>query len=138
MEIFIDATNQVAGRMASFAAKRALLGDIVKIFNCENTVITGDRLMLINEFKKKKELTHKKGPFYPTMSDRFVRRIVRGMLPHKQKRGSDALRRVMCYLGVPENFKDKKMQQVEGADVIKKKVAKYAKVSDICKVMGGK
>jgi large subunit ribosomal protein L13 len=138
MEINIDATDQIVGRMVSFAAKRALVGNTVNIFNCEKAVITGDKRMLLEKYKHRKELTHRKGPFYPTMPDRFVRRIVRGMLPYKQKKGSDALRRVMCYIGVPENFKGKKMQAPKGASIIERKAPKYVKVSEICRLIGGK
>jgi large subunit ribosomal protein L13 len=138
MEIFIDATNKIVGRMATFVAKRALLGDSINILNCDKAVITGAKDMLVRKYRHRAELTHMKGPYFPKMSDRFVRRIVRGMVPHKQKKGADAFRRVMCYIGVPENFKDKKFQQIAGTDVIERKVPKYVTISTICKLIGGK
>lgn len=137
MEIYIDATGQILGRMATFVAKRALLGDTVKILNCGKAVVTGSRYAIIAEWRAKKNLTHQKGPYFPTMADRFVRRVVRGMLPRKQSRGTEALKRVMCYIGVPPGFKDKKLQQVEGAGIADKQVPKYVTVSQICKFMGG-
>ena len=76
MEIFIDATNQIVGRMASFVAKRALIGDSINILNCDKAVITGAKDMLVRKYRHRAELVHMKGPYYPKMSDRFVRRII--------------------------------------------------------------
>ena len=36
----IDATNLILGRLASYAAKKAQLGENVDIINCEAAVIT--------------------------------------------------------------------------------------------------
>ena len=41
--MIIDANNLILGRMATFIAKQALLGEDIKIVNCEKAVITGDR-----------------------------------------------------------------------------------------------
>jgi len=60
------------------------------------------------------------------------------MLPYKQKKGLDAFKRVMCWIGVPGEFKDKKMETVEGASVFKMQNLKYLKVGDICKFLGKK
>ena len=43
------------------------------------------------------------------MPERIVKRAVRGMLPHKQARGREALKRVMCYNVVPSELEGKEM-----------------------------
>ena len=40
--MIINADNLVLGRMAAIAAKQALLGEDVRIVNCEKAIITGD------------------------------------------------------------------------------------------------
>src|SRR4030042_3500372 len=100
--IVIDASNLILGRMANFAAKQALLGNEVKIINCEKAVISGKRENVFDEFLNRRERgTPRKGPFIHRMPDKIVRRTIRGMLPWKKSRGKEAYRRVMCYYGIP-------------------------------------
>ncbi len=139
MEIYIDATNLILGRIASYAAKKALLGDSVKIMNCGFAVITGDKKYLINRYCEKMQMGNpSNGPFIPRLSDRFVRRVVRGMLPYKKPKGRDALKRVMCYSGVPAEFEGKKMITIVSADVSKTKSLRYMPIKEICRIIGGK
>ncbi|MBI5073266.1 uL13 family ribosomal protein [Candidatus Woesearchaeota archaeon] len=83
--IIIDATNLIVGRFATFAAKQALLGEEIAIVNCEKAFITGSKEHILNEYKRKRSIgTWATGPFYHRQPDRLVRRMIRGMLPHKQ------------------------------------------------------
>lgn len=118
--IVIDASNLILGRMATFAAKQALLGQEVRIINVEKAVISGKKKTVISETKKDMERgTPAKGPFIPHMADRYVRRTIRGMLPYKQPKGAEAYKRVLCYTGVPEELKNEKTTTVNGASVEK-------------------
>lgn len=103
--IVIDANKKVAGRLASVVAKLLLKGENVVVVNAEKAVVSGRPETIIKRFK---ELRSKgdpyKGPFYPKRPDRIFRRMVRGMLPYKKKKGKDALRRLKVYIGVPEEF----------------------------------
>lgn len=138
MERIIDATNLILGRMAAKIAKAALLGDNVTIVNCENAVISGDKQMVFANYKRLREMgTHTTGPFLHRMPDRFVKRAIRGMLPH-QSRGLDAFRRIKCYIGVPEELKNKKFESVENAKAERLSILKRVKVKDICRFLGGK
>ncbi|MBW2969623.1 50S ribosomal protein L13 [Candidatus Woesearchaeota archaeon] len=138
-EINIDATNAIVGRLATYVAKQALLGNSVNIFNCESAVISGKFSFVRHKwYLRFFDLGRpEKGPFRSRMPDRFVRRSIRGMLDYKHERGRSAFERVMCYIGVPEKFKDKKLIKVS-------KEAKslpshyYVKVGDLCKSLGGK
>ena len=65
-----------------------------------------------------------------------MRRIVRGMLPYKQPRGKEAFKRVMCWKGVPEQFKDAK--SVKFGDASKLPNFKFVTLGEISKYLGGK
>ena len=54
--MIIDATNIILGRLASFAAKHALLGETIEIINCENAVITGNKKRTLEADEMKKDL----------------------------------------------------------------------------------
>jgi large subunit ribosomal protein L13 len=132
--IVIDATNLILGRFATYAAKQALLGNEVRIINVEKAIISGARARTIADFKRDRQMgVHTKGPFVPRMADRFVRRVVRGMLPYKQPKGADALKRVMCYKGCPEEFKDIKVFDLAHCSVDKLPTLKYITVEEALK-----
>jgi large subunit ribosomal protein L13 len=110
-KIVIDATDTVLGRLASYATKQALLGKIVTIVNCEETIIKGNARMIINEYKHLvlRGGNSLKGPFHIKRNpERIVKRTIRGMLDYKYKRGEDALKKIMCYNGVPKEFESEK------------------------------
>jgi len=137
--MIIDATNAIAGRLASVVAKKALLGEKIEVVNCENAVISGNRRWLIEKFKARRQRGHPyKGPFYPTRPDRVLRRMIRGMLPRKTARGMAAFRRVMCYVGVPDRLKEKEITRIEEADASKLRTIKFIKLGDLCKEIGWK
>ena len=135
----INADNLIAGRFATVAAKSALLGENVEIINCATAVIGGDRKRIFAEYQRKRNLgTHRKGPFFIRQPDRFVKRLIRGMLPHRQDKGAKALKRIMCYSGVPAGAKVEDYQSIEAAHVGKLKSTKFVTIRDICRNMGGK
>lgn len=136
--MIIDATDLIVGRIAAFAAKQALLGKKVDIVNCENAIISGNIDQITKRYKQKVSFggPHN-GPFVPKVPDRYLRRVVRGMLPYKQEKGKSALKRVMCYLSVPEELKDKKLETIKEASFKKLPYAKYIKLSDLMKKLKG-
>jgi large subunit ribosomal protein L13 len=139
MMIIIDATNLIVGRMATTAAKQALLGEEVKIINAEKAIISGSKDYVFAHYKQKFDRgVHTKGPFIPRMPDRFTRRIIRGMLPMAGARGRDAFKRILCYIGTPDEFKGKETFNVPGADAIKLPSTKKVSVGEICKLLGAK
>ena len=60
------------------------------------------------------------------------------MLPHKQERGKLALKRIKCYKGIPDEFKDKESITIPNADIKKTQTLKYIYLSELCKLMGNK
>ena len=114
----IDGGGLILGRLASTVAKRLLTEtdrEIV-IVNAERVVISGTKEKLFKEYKKRRDRgSREKGPFYPKMPDRIVKRTIRGMLPYKQAKGREALARLKVYLGIPEEYKTVERQKVANA-----------------------
>merc|ERR1711977_394883 len=106
--VVIDARGHLMGRLASFVAKEALLGQKVVVVRCEELVVSGsfirNKLKLLMKRNKRMNTNPKKGPFHHrSPTDMFVR-VVRGMIPHKLYRGSAAFQRVKAVEGVPAPF----------------------------------
>jgi len=139
MVTIIDGTKMLLGRLASNVAKRALLGEEVAIVNSEKVVISGSKKYIM---ERRLELLHvgqpNYGPFYPRAPDRFVKRVIKGMLPCKRARGREALKRVKCYIGFPEDFKKEKLQNLENADSKRLQYRKVVTIGAISKRMGVK
>ena len=134
--MIIDGKDLIAGRVATFAAKRSLLGEKVDIINCEEMVITGNKKNVIDKYMRKKSMgVPSKGPFQPRMPDMFVRKIIRGMLPYKQHKGKEAFKRVKCYIGSPKSIKGEPTV-VKQASIDKVPNLKFVKVKEICKQLG--
>ncbi len=134
----IDATNLILGRLATYAAKKALEGEKIDIVNSEKAVIVGKKEDILKKYKQRRERGDPHhGPFFPIQSDRIVRRTIRGMLPYKQAKGREAFENVRCYKGVPSKFKDKKLETIKSAK-LSDEIVKYLKIERISKFLGGK
>jgi len=137
--MIIDANNLILGRLGTYVAKQALLGEKIDIVNCENAVVTGDRKRIFEDYDRFLRMgTPSKGPFIRRMPDRFVKRSIRGMLPYKKERGRIAFKNIMCYRGVPESMKNQKFDTLKEASVGKVPNLKYIKIKEICMHIGGK
>jgi len=138
-ERIIDATDLIAGRVATFAAKAALNGDTVHVINCEKARITGrPAYVLEDQLHMRRRGNINKGPYVYKPSDMYMRRIIRGMLPIRFTRGRRAHERVRCYLGVPEAFKTKPTETFECANVKKVKSVTSISLQQISKAVGGR
>ena len=137
--IIIDAKDKVLGRIATYAAKQALLGEEVKIVNCDKAVITGKKQEILARYVQRRERgIPTRGPFFPRMPDRLVRRTVRGMLPWSQTRGREAFKRVLCYVGMPAEFESQKAIVIKEADVSKTINTNFITVRELTKLLGAK
>ena len=137
--MIIDAENLILGRMATYVAKKAILGEKIDVVNCEKAIITGSKEKIVEKYRKIVELGGPfKGPYLTRIPDRFVRRVIRGMLPYKQGKGKEAFHRVMCYISVPYELKNQKMIKLEEADISRVKSLKYMTVGDVCKSLRGR
>ncbi len=135
--MIIDAKDTILGRLSSYAAKQALLGNKVNVINCEEAVVSGKRSAILREYiRRVHRKAPTKAPFFYRRPDMFVRRTIRGMLPFKRARGRDTFRNVKCYIGVPEYLKNEKVLRIDGAEAEKLRSTDYLKVKDICRATG--
>jgi len=134
----IDASGLILGRMASKVAKRLLRGEPVTIVNAEKATLSGKNLSRLKEANAFLKIGHpRKGPFHPRRPDQIVRRTVKGMLPHRQPKGADALRRLRVFLGVPRELKTAPLQTIPEAHMSKLKCP-YTTVEELAKQIGYK
>lgn len=137
--MIIDASNLIVGRIATVVAQKALLGEKIDIVNSEKAIITGSKEQVFARFKQKYDMgIPSRGPFVHRSADRLLRRSIRGMLPYKQAKGETAFKNIMCWIGVPEEFKDKKFDTIENANVSKVPTLKYVTLGQVSKYLGGK
>ena len=116
----IDGKGHILGRLASEVAKELLkeTEKRIAIVNAEHVVISGSKETIFREYKERKDRgSREKGPFFPKMPDRILKRTIRGMLPYKRARGRDALSRLRVYLGIPEEYEAEVKKNVEHASV---------------------
>lgn len=107
-QIIIDATGAPLGRLASYAAKQALLGKDIIIINCNNAIISGNKSSIIERYReyRKRGGSSLKGPHFPKSPERIIKRTVRGMLSYQEGRGRIALKKVICYNDIPAEYKE--------------------------------
>jgi len=136
MTAIIDANGATLGRLSTNAAKRLLNGEEISIVNSEKAIIIGKKTTIKNTYKKKREVgTYRKGPFFPRMPDRIVKRTVRGMIPYQTPHGRAAFKRLKCYMGVPKEFEGKKFETIEDA---KKQPINYITIEELSKSLGAR
>jgi len=107
--IVIDARAHMLGRLASVVAKQILSGYQIVVVRCEEISISGG---LVRQKSKYERFLRKKHNTNPTRAgawhyrapSRIFWRTVRGMVPHKTKRGAAALERLKVFEGVPPPF----------------------------------
>lgn len=135
----IDGNSLILGRLSTFVAKQALLGEDISIVNSEKIVITGDPRYIIGKYKRAIDRgTPFKGPFISRRPDLFLRRIIRGMLPYKKVRGKKAFKRIRCYYGIPKDLKTKNLLTIEEARLWTSNALKFITIDDLCKSLGWK
>ncbi|MEM3609524.1 MAG: 50S ribosomal protein L13 [Candidatus Anstonellales archaeon] len=137
--VFIDCSFYPFGRISSYAAKMALKGYKVFLLNVEKIIITGSKKQILERFVWKRSLQNKANPEHspklPRVPHLMVKRMVRGMLPYKTKRGREAYKRIKAYIGIPEEFKDKKLSEIP---IERKQYNRYVTIQEICAHLGYK
>jgi len=137
--MIIDGKNLIMGRLATYAAKQALLGNQISIINSEKVIITGDKNKTLAKEREKLARGYPyKGPFVQRNEEKFLKRAIRGMLPYKQERGRLALKRIKCYTGTPKELENKETITIPQANIKKTQTLKYIYLSELCKLMGKK
>ena len=138
--ILVNAEGKVLGRLASFAAKKAIEGEQITIVNAEKAIISGSKGDAVKKMKTRLGLKGKgnpeKGPKFSRMPDRALRKAVRGMLPWKSKRGKQAYSQVHVYIGLPEEFAEKKFTEPPKAK--EKEFRKAVELGEVCRMLGAR
>lgn len=119
-EIVLDAADAVVGRLASFAAKKAIQGNSIVVINSEKAKIIGNKKIVLEKYLARTRLGKgvQKGPIISRQPAQLLRRAIRGMLERKRTRGREAFKRVKCYEGVPQNYADKEKISVGTKEAI--------------------
>lgn len=115
-KVIIDAEGAIFGRLCSFAAKNALEGNEIIIVNSEKAVITGNKQGIIQKYVNLRASGghSQKRPRYTKIPSYMIKRGIRGMLPdHRKGIGKQALSKIRCYEGIPEEFKGQKMNDIQ-------------------------
>ncbi|RNA37102.1 60S ribosomal L13A [Brachionus plicatilis] len=106
--LVIDARGHLLGRLAAVVAKSILQGQKVAIVRCENVNISGsfyrNKLKYLEFLKKRCAIQPSRGAFHFRAPSKIFARTVRGMVPHKTKRGKEALQRLKCFEGIPAPY----------------------------------
>ena len=137
--VVVDGTNLLAGRLSSNVAKLLLQGNHVTIINCEKILISGNRRNIIQNYKNflgiSSILHPEHGPYHPRRPDTIIARMIRGMLPRKKPSGSEALRRLRTYVGVPSGLGASKKTSFDNAKITRP-IANYTSMSELAKEVG--
>jgi large subunit ribosomal protein L13 len=136
MVAIIDAQGAVLGRLCTAVAKRLLKGEEIAVVNAEKAIVTGKKTMIKEHYKHEREVgTYRKGPFYPRMPDRMVKRTVRGMIPYQEPHGRAAYKRLKCYIGIPKEFQGTTFEKITEAE---KHPAEFMTMQEIAHFLGAK
>lgn len=110
----VDATGAPLGRLASQLAEQLLDGQQITVVNAERAIIVGDTNEIQQRYKHKRDRggTKRKGPHFPRMPDKILKRTVRGMLPYQRARGRQALKNLKAHIGVPDDLGDAEMERL--------------------------
>jgi large subunit ribosomal protein L13 len=136
--IIINAENQLIGRLSSYIAKKALLGEKIVIINSEKAVISGNKKEILDKYKRKVKMgIPLGGPYFPKRPEFILKRTIRGMLPYKQEKGRTALENITCHRGTPSEYDGKQIHETN-FHVSKIKKTKYLSLNEISKELGAK
>lgn len=113
---FVNAEGLIVGRLCSKVAKRLLNGEEVIILNAEKAVFSGKKKAKVLEGHIFLEVgAPARGPFHYRRPDRYLRKVVRGMVPYKQPKGKNAFKRLKVFMGIPLEFKNQQLITFEEA-----------------------
>ncbi|KAB0402100.1 hypothetical protein E2I00_012647 [Balaenoptera physalus] len=106
--LVLDGRGHLLGRLAAIVAKQVLLGRKVVVVRCEGINISGNfyrnKLKYLAFLRKRMNTNPSRGPYHFRAPSRIFWRTVRGMLPHKTKRGQAALDRLKVFDGIPPPY----------------------------------
>lgn len=137
--IYVDATNQIAGRLSSKVAKLLISGKRVVVVNAEKSLLSGSRTSVVREWQERLEISSHVnpiyGPIHPRRPDNILKRMVRGMVPRKKAKGVTAMKRLRVYVGLPAGVQTEKLTQFKDATA-PRPVPVYVTMKELSKTLG--
>merc|ERR1712012_444395 len=117
--VVIDGSGHLIGRLASVIAKSILQGQRVVVVRCEQINISGNfyrnKLKVLDYLRKRMNTKPSRGPYHFRAPSKCLFKVVRGMIPHKTKRGMEALNRLKVFDGIPIPYDRQKRMVVPSA-----------------------
>ena len=139
--IVIDAAGMISGRLCSKVAKLIISGNKVVVVNADRAVMTGSKSSIKKSWEEWLEIgsitNPLQGPYHPRTPDRILQRMVRGMLPMRKAKGTNSLKRLRVYNGVPVEFSRIKMTVLDDVKATKP-LAFYTTIGEVAKLIGWK
>merc|ERR1712048_500435 len=118
-KILIDGSGHLMGRLASTIAKQILMGQKIVVVRCEEICISGNfyrnKLKVLEYLRKRMNTKPSRGPYHFRAPSKCLFKVVRGMIPHKTKRGMEALNRLKVFDGIPPPYDRQKRMVVPSA-----------------------
>jgi len=123
-------------------AKELLSGQKVVICRAEEVNISGsffrNKLKFLQFLRKRTNTNPKRGPIHYRSPARMVWRVIRGMIPHKTKRGAAAMERLKVFEGIPHPYdKTKRAVIPQALRVLRSNpTRKFTRLGDLSTEMG--
>jgi large subunit ribosomal protein L13 len=137
--LYIDASEQIAGRLCSILAKELIAGKRIVVLNAEKALVSGRSSSVFRQWQARLEIySHVNpiyGPIHPRKPDNILRRMVRGMVPKTKTKGRSAMSRLRVYIGVPEKYAGVKTSKFEDA-MARRPIPQYTTIAEISKNIG--
>jgi large subunit ribosomal protein L13 len=116
-----------------------LKGHRVRVVNAEKTMMSGNRYMIIDSYRKFLTISSAtnpiNGPVHPRRPDRILTKMIRGMLPKRKSSGISSFKRLRVYISVPPELKDANMETFKNSK-IRKPQSYYLSLGDVAKEIG--
>ncbi|MEM2067449.1 MAG: 50S ribosomal protein L13 [Nitrososphaerota archaeon] len=118
--VVVDGSGHRLGRLASKVAKMLLSGRRVVVVNADKVLVTGTKSAILERYLKLVGRTwyssiEEPKVWYPRRADRILWYTIARMLPRRQPKGREALKRLKVYVGVPEGLEKSNLTRLEDA-----------------------
>ncbi|XP_078180014.1 large ribosomal subunit protein uL13y [Carex rostrata] len=117
--IVVDGRQHMLGRLAAIIAKELLNGQRVVVVRCEEICMSGglvrQKMKYLRFLRKRMNTKPSHGPIHFRAPSKILWRTIRGMIPHKTKRGAAALANLKVYEGVPPPYDKMKRRVIPDA-----------------------
>jgi large subunit ribosomal protein L13Ae len=115
----VDGKGHLKGRLASYIAKELMNGQRVTVIRCESINISGslfrNKLQYMQFMHKTMSSNPRRGVQHHREPAKVMWKCIRGMIPHKTKKGAAAMGRLKCFDGCPLSWNAKKKMVIPDA-----------------------